>query len=98
MSNEQNGDSQGPLSPEVKDAVEKLNPPQMVKEQVAFGFDPEGWMILKVHESQGVLRILGLLEQCKDMVKVHYVQKAEQKRAGALINPGRFNPFKKKMN
>ena len=97
MSNEQNGSETGKVQSENQDAPEKLNPPQMDEKQVAFGFDPEGWMILKVHESQGVLRLLGLLEQCKDMVKVHYVQKAEQKR-NSLINPGRFNPFKKKMN
>lgn len=62
------------------------------------GFTDEGFFTCYMHESKGVRELLGFLEQCKDVVKQHYVKKMmEDAKAKGLIRPdGLLNGFRNK--
>lgn len=44
------------------------------KKRVVYGFDENGFFNFKIHVAAGQPLILGWLEQCKDVVKIHYQQ------------------------
>ena len=63
--------------------------------KVTYGFDEKGFFNFKIHVAAGQPLILGWLEQCKDIVKMHYAQ-IHQAQKPQLTRPTRnfFNKWR----
>lgn len=58
------------------------------KKMVGCGFDEQGFFRLMIHEDSGSVMILGFLVQAIDIIKAHFIQKAQQRAHSGIIQPG----------
>jgi len=55
-------------------------------DELARGFDDKGFFMLRIHTDQGMEKIIGTLMTSIDMVKLWYVNKAQEKaRANGIL-------------
>lgn len=64
------------------------------KKMVGCGFDEQGYFRVVMHETHGSCNLLGFLEQAKDIVKAHFIQKAQQRTKSGIIMPSIHNATK----
>lgn len=61
------------------------------------GIDAEGFFTVRIHKSQGLEKIIGVLMTSIDMVKAHYIQEHQKAEASKIVKPnGLVEPFKNK--
>ena len=73
-------------------------PEEKQLDPIEFGFDPEGYLKIKIHMTMGLWNMLGALEEAKAQVMAQFARIAkieEQKKGRGLIRPEVFNGDKR---
>lgn len=95
MSDEQNGDSAGSLQSENSSEVAKEQAVQENQKLITHGFDANGWLLFRMHESHGYHAMVGfIMTSLVNIVTMYFSQKQQQKLIQpGTMKPGRFGKF-----